>query len=75
MGRLDTLVEETAMLCDMKGRPVCSVWNKGMWDVFIRTGDSSGDTGAENSLQEPVMLLEVASHNFTDEKNHAQDTS
>lgn len=29
----------------------------------------------ENSLQEPVMLLEVASHNFTDEKNHAQDTS
>ena len=59
----------------MKGMPVCSVWNKGMWDVFIRTEDSSGDTEAENSLQEPVMLLEVASRNFTDEKNHTQDTS
>ena len=46
-----------------------------MWDVFIRTEDSSGDTEAENSLQEPVMLLEVASRNFTDEKNHTQDTS
>ena len=46
-----------------------------MWDVFTRIEDSSGDTEAENSLQEPVMLLEAASHNFTDEKKHAQDTS
>ena len=75
MGRLNPPVEEMVIWCDINRIPACSVWNNGMWDVFIRIEDSSGDTEAENSLQEPAMLLEAASHNFTDGKKHAQDTS
>lgn len=60
---------------DVKENPVCFVWNKGMWDILPRTEDSSGDTESENLLREPVVFLEIAYHNFTDEKNQAQDTS
>lgn len=72
MGKLSIAVEETIITCDVKRIPV---WDKDIGDMVTRTEHSSGRHRIRELTVGLVIFLEISDTNFTDKKNHAQDTS
>lgn len=60
---------------EVKEIPVCSVWNKDIWDRLTRIENSSVRHRIKELIARASYIFRISYHNFADEKNHAQDTS